>query len=248
MANEMSLKGLWRSAAPSGRVFRPEEISNLPVAAKRYLEHAIAPGASLASAVRLTMHGEIKLEQWSAFRAEEVICWNRGVIWRASVRMNGLPVVGSDRLVNGQGGMRWKLFGLFPVVAASGPDISRSAAGRFGAESMWLPSALCGPDVSWTPIDAGHVRARLAVQGYPIEFDVRVSDAGRLKDITLQRWGNPGGGAFRESPFGALAEAERTFEGYTIPTRLRVGWYYGTPRFEAEGEFFRVTIDDAVFR
>jgi hypothetical protein len=113
---------------------------------------------------------------------------------------------------------------------------------------MWLPSALCRPDVSWATIDADRARARLAVQGHTIEVDLTVDDAGRLETATLQRWGNPGGGPFREEPFGAMAEAERTFDGYTIPARLRVGWYYGTPRFETEGEFFRVTIDGAFFR
>jgi hypothetical protein len=29
---------------------------------------------------------------------------------------------------------------------------------------------------------------------------------------------------------------------------VRVGWYFGSPRFESEGEFFRATIDEAMFR
>ena len=60
--------------------------------------------------------------------------------------------------------------------------------------------------------------------------------------------GNPVGGAFHYADFGGLVEEESTFDGYTIPTRMRIGWYFGTERFEAEGEFFRVTIDDALFR
>lgn len=32
-------------------------------------------------------------------------------------------------------------------------------------------------------------------------------------------------------------------EGITIPTQLRVGWFFGSERFETEGEFFRVTVD-----
>ena len=44
--------------------------------------------------------------------------------------------------------------------------------------------------------------------------------------------------------FGGIIEEEGTFCGYTIPTRLRIGWYFGTERFESEGEFFRVTIVD----
>jgi hypothetical protein len=48
--------------------------------------------------------------------------------------------------------------------------------------------------------------------------------------------------------FGGILEEEGTFCGYTIPTRLRIGWYFGSERFESEGEFFRATIDDAIYR
>jgi hypothetical protein len=36
--------------------------------------------------------------------------------------------------------------------------------------------------------------------------------------------------------------------GFTIPTRLRIGWYFGTSLFEADGEFFRVTVDRAAYK
>lgn len=31
-------------------------------------------------------------------------------------------------------------------------------------------------------------------------------------------------------------------------TRLRVGWYFDSERFEPEGEFFRAPIDEAIYR
>lgn len=48
--------------------------------------------------------------------------------------------------------------------------------------------------------------------------------------------------------FGGLIEKEATFAGYTIPVRVRAGWYFGTDEFESRGEFFRVVIDNANFR
>ena len=71
---------------------------------------------------------------------------------------------------------------------------------------------------------------------------------GTLRAVSIRRWGNLEGEAFHAVPFGALAEEERSFEGFTIPTKLRVGWYFGTDRFESEGEFFRCTIEGATFR
>jgi hypothetical protein len=62
------------------------------------------------------------------------------------------------------------------------------------------------------------------------------------------RWGNAGNRSFEYMTCGGTVEKERSFGGYTIPTRMRVGWHFGAERFESDGEFFRVTIDDAVFR
>ncbi len=44
--------------------------------------------------------------------------------------------------------MRWKLFGIVPVMRADGPDVSRSAKGRLELESLWLPSVLVGRDIA----------------------------------------------------------------------------------------------------
>jgi len=247
-AKGTSLDTLWDSAPAAGRAFRADELAGVPDGARRYLAHAIAPGTGLASAVWLRMHGEIKLRRWLPFTAEEVIRREGEMIWRARVRMRGLPISGADRFVGGAGSMSWKLLGVVPVMTASGPDITRSAAGRVQAESVWLPSMLAGEDGSWTATDPSHLRAGVTAQGHRAELTLTVDEAGRLLTLKLPRWGNPGGAAFHDVDFGAIAEAEGMFCGYTIPTRLRAGWYFGSERFESEGEFFRVTIDDATFR
>lgn len=258
---EVSLDELWESAPISDcasrtlgdRIFNPESLTNLPETARRYLEHAIAPETKLAAAVRLKMHGEIKLKKWIPFTAEQVICWEHGLIWSATAWMNGfLPIVGSDRVIDGSGAMQWKLLGLFPVMTADGNDITRSAIGRLQAESMWLPSVLCGDEVSWTSTESSDLDSSLhssfVVQGEPAKLDFTIDRSGRLKTFKLPRWGNPDGAEFREMDFGGILEEEGTFCCYTIPTRLRVGWYFGSERFESEGEFFRCTIDDAIYR
>lgn len=247
MAGVSSLEELWASTPPAARTFEPDRLAGLPNTARRYLEHAIAPGTPLASAVRVRMHGEIKLQGWLPFSAEQVIRRERGMIWRATVRIKGLSIRGFDRLVDGEGEMRWKLLDLIPVMTASGPDITRSAAGRVGAEFVWLPSALCGDDVSWTETDSSHARASFSVQGEKVEPTLAVDAGGRLQSLELKRWGNPENADFHYADFGGLVEDEATFSGYTIPTRMRAGWYFGDERFEAEGEFFRVTIDDAQY-
>lgn len=248
MSTAPTLSRFWEETPPTHSVFSLGRLAGLPEPARRYLEHAIAPGRPLVSAVRLRMHGEIKLKGWCPFRAEQVIDRARGMIWNANVRMGGLPVTGFDRLVQGAGEMRWKMLGLFPVLQAAGADVTRSAAGRLLAELVWLPSAFAHGDVRWESSGASRLTARLAVQGQEGAIDFGIDEGGGLRSLSLLRWGNPGGGAFQELPFGGVAEAERTFHGFTIPTRLTVGWHFGGERFEREGAFVKMTVDDAAYR
>ncbi len=44
MKTETSIDELWDSALLGQAVFRPDQAASLPGAARRYLEHAIAPG------------------------------------------------------------------------------------------------------------------------------------------------------------------------------------------------------------
>ena len=253
MTKSTSLDALWESATPTELVFNSDKLAHLPEAAKQYLEHAIAPGTKLASAVRLKMHGEIKLKKWIPFTAEQVVCWEHGLIWSATAWMNGfLPIVGSDRVIDGVGAMQWKLLGLFPVMTADGADITRSSIGRLQSETLCLPSVFYRDDFSFTstelsPLDS-NLHSSFGVQGEQAELDFTIDQTGRLKTFKLPRWGNPDGAEFRYVDFGGTLEDDRTFCGYTIPTRLRIGWYFGSERFESEGEFFRATIDDAIYR
>jgi len=248
MGKDLSVGDLWDSAPSGERVFQPAALSHLPPAARLYLEHAIAPGTKLAQAVRLRMHGQIKLGRWLPFKADQAIVRGRGFIWRATVSMFGMPIKGSDRLVDGEGALKWRLFGLVPVLTASGPDITRSAAGRVAGEAVWIPSVLCRPDVAWVSPQPSTARAGFTAHGEMVELEILLDDQGRIKTARLPRWGNPDNTGPRYVEFGVIAEKETTFGGYTIPTRFRAGWYFGTDRFESEGEFFRATIDSAEYR
>jgi hypothetical protein len=80
------------------------------------------------------------------------------------------------------------------------------------------------------------------------DIDFGLDETGAPRSIRVQRWGNPEGAAFHYVAFGGFAENEVSFGGYTIPTRLRVGWHFGAERFESVGEFFRATVDSAAYR
>lgn len=249
MRHDKTLEELWNTAPPSTEVFNPASVNRLPPVARRYLLHALAPGAKLSTCARLKMRGTIKLKKgWSRFRAEQVLRWDRGFVWAATAWVNGLPVTGFDRLVDGAGAMRWKLLGLFPVVKADGHDITRAAAGRLHAETVWLPGVLLHPGVTWKDRGNDTTVAAFDAHGERSELALEISADGAIRSCCLSRWGDMNTGQFAHHPFGGIAGQEQTMEGVTIPSKLRVGWHFGTPAFESEGEFFRCTLDTITFR
>jgi hypothetical protein len=226
--------------------FDPAMLTDLPEPARRWLGHAIAPGTPMWRSAELTMHGQIRLGRWRSFTARQILSPPDGYIWAAAARVAGLPVTGFDRLSAGTGQMSWRLLGLFPVMTASGPDVARSASGRLVGELALLPTAF--PAASWL---RGHrpgtATATLQLGPHTETAELTVCDDGRLLEVRVERWGNPGGAPFGRYPFGVAVEAESVFGGITIPSVLRAGWWRGTER-QAEGEFFRARITGAVFR
>ena len=238
--------GLVESPATHGRM-SADAVGGLPEPARRWLTHAIALGTPLWSSVVLTMRGRIRLGSWQRFTAREVLAPSRGFIWAATARFAGLPVTGFDRLSSGVGQMRWSLFGLLPVMRASGVDITRSTAGRLAGEAvLWLPTACSAASWSDGP-DPDTAVATWRTGDLSDAVRLRVDPSGRLEQFWLQRWGNPDGEGYGRYPFGGRVEAEQAFDGVTIASKVRAGWWWGTDR-QDEGEFFSATITDATFR
>jgi hypothetical protein len=141
--------------------------------------------------------------------------------------------------------MRWKLLGVIPMVQAGGPDVTRSALGRMMAEAVWLPAVLLRSDVEFREASAQSASATLRLGGESASLRLDIDASGALRSLQLERWGSLSGEPARYHAFGGYVDAERSFGGVTIPTKLRIGWHFGSERFERDGEFFRVEIDEA---
>jgi hypothetical protein len=228
---------------PHPGVFSVEDVQHLPSQVRRMLVAAIAPGTPLAAAVRLRIRGSINLRRWLPFRSHEILAPGRGFVWRA--RVAGV-IAGFDEYVDGEGEMRWRLAGLVKVASASGPDVSRSAAGREAGETFWLPTALL-PEfgVMWRVGVEGHPVATVPTAGGPIDVEYRLDRDGRITSLVFERWGDPdGSGTFGLHRFGGTMTQHRTFDGITIPTAGSVGWHFETERWTS-GEFFKFHITSA---
>ncbi|WP_053004670.1 DUF6544 family protein [Kocuria sp. SM24M-10] len=238
---------LERTGSPAPPAAAPAALAGLPEPARRWLARAVPPGTPVWSMAELRMRGEIRLGgRWRAFSARQLLAPGVGFVWAARTRVLGLPVTGFDRYGADEGELRWRLLGVVPVLSATGPDITRSAAGRLAGEGVLVPPACVRAAWSAGTVPGTAVMSWV-LDGTPEECLVRVDPEGRLVELRMQRWGDPDGTGSGRHPFGVALSAEKSFDGVRVPTALRAGWGWGTDR-QAEGEFFRARIEDVRFR
>jgi hypothetical protein len=241
----------WRQlAAPTvdPAPFTPDLLDGLPAPARRWLEHAIAPGTPLRRAAVLHQRGEIKVGRWQRFEADWVLAPPKGFVWAATTHLGPLFIRGFDRYTRGSGQTAWRFLGRFPVLSAGGPDIDRSALDRLVGELFFVPAAALSPLVRWEHVDDRRSVACVDAGGRTKRVTLTVAESGRLERLELPRWGNPDGQGLRDHTFTALMDGpEGTFDGFTIPLACRAGWWQCPDRCANE-EFIRFAVDRADYR
>jgi hypothetical protein len=233
---------------PMQQRFTEDLVAELPAPVQRYFLHAIAPGTPLATSVQLKMQGQFRLapeKPWMPMQAQETLTAT-GFVWSAKIGSGLSQFQGADYYFNQAGRMQFSILGLVPIVNVQSPDTARSAIGRLVGELMWLPSALLPQQgVQWQAIDDHTIQAHLKVDDEPVTLTFVIDSNGKLLEGYALRWGNrTEDSSWQYIPMGGKCDAERTFDGFTIPSQVGVGWWFGSEQYF---EFFQATIAQAAF-
>jgi hypothetical protein len=242
---------IWHSleTSPNNTTFTTEMVAELPQPVQRYFLHAIQPGTPLANSVKLKMNGSFRLspdKPWLPMQAEQIISAFKGFVWKAKIGSGLIKFIGSDYYFNNFGKTRFSIWGIIPVVNAHNQDITRSAIGRFVGESFWLPSALLPQNgVIWQAIDDNTIEANMKIDRESVTLTFIIDSNGKLLKMCLPRWGDKTeDSSYAYIPFGGEVLEERTFEGFTIPSQINAGWWFGTDKYF---NFYRTNIEQAEF-
>jgi hypothetical protein len=172
--------------------FQPADAAGLPDPARHWLTQAIAPGTAPHRAATITMHGTIHLARgWRGFTATRYLDPERGFSWDAQAKIAGLTATGYDGLTD-DGEVHWRLLGASFGHSGTTADITHSAIDRLAAESVLIPTTLLEAD--WRDdTQPGTASFACPVTGRQASsrITVRVNPTGRLRMLTLSRWGNP---------------------------------------------------------
>jgi hypothetical protein len=206
---------------------------------RRYLAHALPGDPGPATGVRLAMSGRIKVGAWMPFTASQRSD-GRSFTWRARVAVGSLTLLTVlDRFADGAGSVEGRLFGRRRLFGADDENTTRSAAGRAALEGVFAPMCLL-PErgVTWRTEGEDLIVASWDVPPERPEVRLRIDGNGALRSASALRWGKLGRSAVGYVPCGCEVWAERRFGDLVVPSRVTVGWWFGTPRykpfFEAE--------------
>jgi hypothetical protein len=98
--------------------------------------------------------------------------------------------------------------------------------------------------VTWSATDPHHIAATYFLDETKLELRYVLADDGQVRSVALERWADPDNtGTYGYHPFGFEVTGHASFDGVTITSAGRGGWFFGTERW-AEGEFMRYQITD----
>jgi hypothetical protein len=193
------------------------------------------------------MNGRIRLRRWHQFRAVQLYAPSKGYLWAARARFGLITLSGYDRYLDGDAELRWSLGGHVPVMAGTGVDVVRAAAVRAAIDAVLVPTALVGPNVTWREGSSPNSAIAEWRSGeLVLRPEITVANDGSLVSVATQRWSHPKGEEWSDVPYGGFVGDELVFDGIRIPTTMRVGNNFGTPKWLA-GESSRVTITSVDF-
>lgn len=252
-ADNSVMAALHASQPTSPQTFSEAMLVGLPEPARRYFRFTIAPGTPLYTVANIEMDGRLSLgtadnPNWMAMNAHQVLGAPDGFLWQPRLSVGGLPMMGSDAALRGTSWTRFWLAGLLPVVRAGGnADHARSAFGRYvGEAAFWTPAALLpGEGVAWEPLGEDSAQVTLSAFGMKQSVELHVDARGAPTRIVFPRWSdaNPQK-QFQTQPFGGDLSEFETFDGFTVPTVVHAGNFYGMPDYFP---FFQVRVTSVTY-
>ncbi len=229
---ERESAALLAGASPAGAPVGEADLARLPAPVAGYLRIAGALGRPVPRTFRVRFHGTLRgspaepwipidVEQVSALHPPARLFWLHGT-------MRGLPVSGLHRYVGREAGMRIQVLGAFPVLQASGPEMTRAEtvtllndlcvlapAGLLDTSLVWGATRGDSVDVTWS--NAGNVVHATLVFGADGALADFVSDD-RLR-------ASRDGATFVRTSWNTPVGAYRELGGQRLAGRAEAWWH-----------------------
>lgn len=135
-----------------------------------------------------------------------------------TTKMKGLPVAVLHDFDRDQASMRVRLAGLFNVVDASGPELTRTETVTILNDlAFFAPSRLVDPQLDWTAIDDRRARVSFTLGPNTVSAELVFNAAGELVDFVSEDRGMlEKDGTLRLAPWSTPLGDYRAFDGWRL--------------------------------
>jgi hypothetical protein len=179
-----------RAAATSVEPARPiaeADLATLPSPVQRYLRRAGVVGTPRVRGFHARLAGQMRTARdtpWMKATIDQYDAFLPGGATRLffmTASRAGLPFDAFHRYADGTATMQVKVAGLFPVVDAAGPEMTRSETVTLLNDICLLaPGVLLDAPITWRAIDARRAEATYANAGHSVSAILTVDDQGDL--------------------------------------------------------------------
>jgi hypothetical protein len=220
-----------------------DDLRHLPQPVRVYLERVGVVGHARVRSLHATFRAKIRGgpdEPWMEGTAEQHETFDPPErLFFMQVRRVGLPVHVFHRYSGDQATMQARLLGLFTIVDASGPKMTRSETVTLLNDAFFLaPAALLDLPIEWEVLDPTRVRATFTNAAHTVSAVVHFDEAGHLVDFEsgdrYQMDQDPPRLARWSTPFSDPEE----FHGFRLPSGGQALW--GEPGQEWSYADFRL--------
>lgn len=210
-------------------------IETLPPILQSYLEKVILQMPS-GGHVHFTQVGDFRLkpeDKMSKFKSDQFVSVTSPMFsWVADIKMNGLPVIVCDRLIDGRGELQVRLLSSIPLAEGSGEIFLRGELLRYLAELPWYPMAILNQqDIVWDQTEDKKVTGSISMNSVSATVEYTFSEENLIQSIFVPDREKSDGKTVDLKPWiGEFAQYEER-EGVLIPIQGQVSWLLDSGKF-----------------
>jgi hypothetical protein len=205
------------------------ELAPLPTPVQRYLRRVEAVGKPHVHSVRAQMTIQLRgnaSESWMEGTVEQYNDFDKGLRFFFLQAQRGPLSFDVAHLFDEEGAtMRARILGLFPVMDASGEQLTQSETVTLLNDMCVLaPATLLSPKLKWTPIDETRARVTLAHGGYLVSAVLTFSADGDLVNFVSEDRAQSDGKTSAYYPWWTPMSDYRNFGAHRLASIGEAQW------------------------
>jgi hypothetical protein len=220
---------LGNATSRKSEILTEEEIIHLPAPIQKWLKVSGAVGQEKTRTVALKQSILMKLKpeqkKWKQAVTQQFFnTESPAFIWTVRLKMAPfVSVLGRDKFIDGKGEMQMTLNGLLNLGKETGEKMDEGTLQRYLGETVWFPSGMVSPHISWEELDAHSAKATMNFKGTTGSGTFYFNKEGFFeKFVAMRYYGNAKDAKRYEWVITAQEHAE--FSGIKIPSKMEATW------------------------